>query len=174
MWLGFPSNAAEKKTNVVFPLWQEYQRQVEYLKKNKDKIQTKCFSTLIEFCFQTSEKLVRIVIFFTRRDMILWITLLKIISYPYLCAFVLPMCGHKFVSQPSFPIDYRACNCGPGWELTSWSSCLSNHTALPSLLTFCICNFHQLNIWLMLVPNDMVLLYLAFRLENLVILRLLL
>ena len=24
------------------------------------------------------------------------------------------MCGHKFVSQPSFPIDYRACNCGPG------------------------------------------------------------
>ena len=42
MWLGFPSNAAEKKTNVVFPLWQEYQRQVEYLKKNKDKIQTKC------------------------------------------------------------------------------------------------------------------------------------
>ena len=91
MWLGFPSNAAEKKTNVVFPLWQEYQRQVEYLKKNKDKIQTKCFSTLIEFCFQTSEKLVRIVIFFTRRDMILWITLLKIISYPYLCAFVLPM-----------------------------------------------------------------------------------
>ena len=38
----------------------------------------------------------------------------------------------EFVNQPSFPIiDYRACNCGPGWELVSWWLLLKPHCCLP-------------------------------------------
>ena len=116
MWLGFPSNAAEKKTNVVFPLLQEYQRHVEYLKKNKDKIQTKCkwiqsyfFFNIIRILFSDFRKIgqdCNFLLKFKRRDMISWITLLKLISYPYLCAFVLPMqcVATNLLSNHHFPL----------------------------------------------------------------------
>ena len=32
----------------------------------------------------------------------------------YLLLVCVLTCHHKFVIQPSFPIDYRACNCGLG------------------------------------------------------------
>ena len=41
----------------------------------------------------------------------------------------------EFVNQPSFPIiDYRACNCGPGWELISWWLLLKPHSCLPNYM----------------------------------------
>ena len=56
--------------------------------------------------------------------------------------FLLPSCVKihidattEFVNQPSFPIiDYRACNCGPGWELISWWLLLKPHSCLPTYM----------------------------------------